>query len=346
MLQLSQRPLSSSAADAELFVGRATELDQVERAYRLSFNTLLLAERGAGTTTLVRHFQRVLEQQGVTTYYCDLAGRRTADEFIEALQRSLRGVRGPQRLDREFLDEILADHENEVEVNGPDTEWQLLRLGDGINGRPLFILDGAHDPTLIHTMFGRFRDQMWQLPFTWLVCGLRDFRTLYTQPPADAFFDAQVIVDGLTQSEVDDLLIRRLANPADREDAAARRILSALPQLAGSAAGNPRQVLAMAREIALGGDDTADEAEQLLLAATRIGRPAAMLVAELRGLGSASASDDELLSRLGWTRARATQVFKQLLEAGVVVSHHERQPGSAGRPRTVYRLNVGGGERE
>ena len=71
-----------------------------------------------------------------------------------------------------------------------------------------------------------------------------------------------------------------------------------------------------------------------------------MLVAELRGLGSASASDEVLLNRLGWTRARATLVFKQLLEAGVVVSSNERVPGSAGRPRTVYRLNTGGGGTE
>lgn len=343
MLHLTQRPLSASDVDASLFVGRVSELEHLQRAYRLSFNTLLLAERGAGTTTLVRHLERLLNTQGVRTCYCDVAGVTTANEFIATLQRSLRGVRGPQRLDRQFVDEIVADQEDEVVVSGPDTEWQILRLGDRIRDRPLFILDGAHDPSLIHTVCGRYRDQMWQLPFTWLICGLRDRRSGYVQPPADAFFDTQIVLGSLDEGEAEDLLLRRIDEPATREHDAAQRIRSCVSKLVDSANGNPRQLLAAAREVALGGDDTAAETERLLMAAADVGRPAAMLVAELRGLGSASASDEILLGRLGWTRARATQVFKQLLDAGVVVATSERQPGAAGRPRTVYRLNVSGG---
>lgn len=346
MLQLSQRPLSASDADAALFVGRTAELDQLQRAYRLSFNTLLLAERGAGTTSLVRQLQRILEADGVQTYYCDVSGLTTVEQFIAAVQRARQGVQGPEFVERDLYEDIVATHDNEIQIRRPDIEWQLLRLGDHIAPRPLFILDAAHDPTLIHTVFGRFRDQIWELPFTWLICGLRDRRSSYLQPPADAFFDALTLLTDLDDDQSEDLLLRRLDSATARESDSARRILHAASQVVGSAAGNPRRLLAAAREVALGDNDTADNSEQLLMAAAKIGRPAAMLVAELRDLGSASASDEELLSRLGWTRARATQVFKQLLEAGVVVSHHERQPGAAGRPRTVYRLNVGGSGRE
>jgi hypothetical protein len=64
-----------------------------------------------------------------------------------------------------------------------------------------------------------------------------------------------------------------------------------------------------------------------------------MLVAELESLGRASASDDELLNRLGWTRGRASQVFGQLEEAGIVTSSPLRGE-RGGRPRKVYELST------
>jgi DNA-binding MarR family transcriptional regulator len=66
-----------------------------------------------------------------------------------------------------------------------------------------------------------------------------------------------------------------------------------------------------------------------------LGRSAFMLMAELESLGPASASDKQLLQRLGWTRSRAVQVFRQLEEAGLVTS--ETVKGDSGRPRKVYR---------
>jgi predicted transcriptional regulator len=60
-----------------------------------------------------------------------------------------------------------------------------------------------------------------------------------------------------------------------------------------------------------------------------------MLLAELEARGAASASDEELLRSLGWTRPRAVQVFSELEEAGLVASETEKGP--TGRPRKVYR---------
>lgn len=60
MLQLSQRPLSGSDADRELFVDRTVELCHLERSAQLDFNVLVLGERGMGSTSLVRQHQRRL----------------------------------------------------------------------------------------------------------------------------------------------------------------------------------------------------------------------------------------------------------------------------------------------
>ena len=45
MLQISQRPLQATAADAALFVNRAAELEKLSRAVRHRFNSLVLGER-------------------------------------------------------------------------------------------------------------------------------------------------------------------------------------------------------------------------------------------------------------------------------------------------------------
>jgi hypothetical protein len=61
-----------------------------------------------------------------------------------------------------------------------------------------------------------------------------------------------------------------------------------------------------------------------------------MAMAELEALGSASASDEEFLRRLGWTRPRATQVLGALAERGLLAASDEQSPGGR-RPRRVYR---------
>ena len=61
-----------------------------------------------------------------------------------------------------------------------------------------------------------------------------------------------------------------------------------------------------------------------------------MAMHELEALGGASASDEEFLRRLGWTRARASQVLGELADAKLVTASDEQTP-AAGRPRRVFR---------
>jgi predicted ArsR family transcriptional regulator len=67
-----------------------------------------------------------------------------------------------------------------------------------------------------------------------------------------------------------------------------------------------------------------------------LGRAASMLYAELENSGPASASDDELLDRLGWSRQRAAQVLAELEQVGFVKG--EQRPGPTGRPRKVFAI--------
>ncbi|HSR22512.1 MAG TPA: hypothetical protein VLW53_03100, partial [Candidatus Eisenbacteria bacterium] len=102
--------------------------------------------------------------------------------------------------------------------------------------------------------------------------------------------------------------------------------------------GNPRRALDLARRL-LTDPQAAEALRHDVLhrreTVERLGAAAAMLLTELETSGPASASDPGLLARLGWTRARATQVLSRLEEAGLVEA--SAVPDGPGRPRKVYR---------
>ena len=61
---------------------------------------------------------------------------------------------------------------------------------------------------------------------------------------------------------------------------------------------------------------------------------AAALFTDLEASGPASASDPGLLARHGWTRSRAAQLLRELLDVRLVETTTVRN--GPGRPRTVY----------
>jgi hypothetical protein len=193
--------------------------------------------------------------------------------------------------------------------------------------RMVLLLDGLPG-TLAHTVFGRLRDELWQLPFSWIVAGDAQQRGTYLTPPADAFFDDVIELGPLTDVEQQALIAARGGND--------RRIQSLANMLRD---GNPRALLAVTRQ-ALEGDlsphQLIEARAQRETLVSRLGRAASMLVHELEGSGPASASDAELLRRMGWTRQRAAQVFAQLHEAGIVSASDQR--GRDGRVRKVFTL--------
>lgn len=327
MLQVSQRPLQATAVDAVLFVNRRPELEMLERSVRLGFNSLVLGERGAGKTSLLHQLERRLVEAGVDSRFVQVGGASEVEGVVELLHVAVHGRR------RDPTAKLLASFDGE---QGIAVDIAQLSPADGRH--LVMLLDSVASPEIVHGLFGRQRDEMWQLPITWVVSGNRGERRRYLEPPADSFFDAIVEVDELSVAEATELLRRRAQNAATHDPA--REVLLAVAAGLGQrvAPRTPRNLLAAAREVLLSDDDPTQWVTNqyaLQARASALSRSAGMLFTELMDLGPVSSSDKRLLDRLGWTRARASQVFSQLEDAGLVVVAEEA-PDGPGRPRKLY----------
>jgi energy-coupling factor transporter ATP-binding protein EcfA2 len=295
-------------------------------------NVLLSGPRGSGKTTLLRQVLLDLRNSDQPAVFVDGKLAVDAFSFLELIRFQLGEAPNlPQAL-RERYSQLFTPRPNLGEANA------LLDLIDSMKSpeeeprQTTLLVDGLPSPEVAHALFGRLRDELWQLPFNWIIAADGRERAALMEPPADAFFDRQINLGPMTGQEQLSLLERRvpLTNRGGLED------------LTEASQGNPRLLLALARDAFEGGeaieDLLADRARRETVAAN-LSRPASMLLAELENMGSASASDEELLKRMGWTRPRATQVFAELEQAGLVNSREEKGP--SGRPRKVYRPSDG-----
>lgn len=326
-MELSTRPLFDNAADRRLYVPRAEAGRVLENALH-GINTLVVGERGSGKTTLLRQTAWDLREADHPSVYVDAALADSASTFLQMVR--VEAGRAPTMVDA-LRD---ASRAPTAPVTGLGETGALLdlvrsmRAPAGESSKAVVFVDSLPSSEVAHTVFGRLRDELWQLPFTWVVAASPHERGDYLTPPADTFFENVVELAPLTAEQQRALVRARLGERAD-----------ALPSVEGIRHGNPRELLGILRQAAEGKVGPAD-----LMAAraerearvSRLGRSASMLVAELEASGPASASDPELLKRLGWTRQRAAQVFAQLEDAGVVHSYEQR--GDAGRARKVYDL--------
>ena len=321
---------------------------------------MLLGERGAGKTSCLRRLAYELRSQRQhRVEFVDGALVRTPEALLQLITERLVGpervrvlpddsltglaqrwggrwearpseaAKMLEHLDR-LRDELRPDEWTEPDKDAEGPLWDA-------SARTVVLLD-APAPGAAHTLFGRLRDELWTLPLIWVVATGLDDRGTIMKPPADAFFDETVLLRALTDLEAEDLLCRRLG------DAAARLPAGVVAAAAREANGSPRSLVAAARRRLQSPQPTADldaraaARDRAAAALADLGRPAAMLVAELdaRG-GSATASDAGLLDALGWSRPRAVQVLRQLEDAGLVTTSLERSSG-AGRPRKAFHL--------
>ena len=336
MLQLSQRPLSGSDADRGLFVDRTSELSHLERSAQLGFNVLVLGERGMGSTSLVRQHQRRLEDTGRPGYYVNGGWAEDTAELAAEICIAVEGPRPP----RYSSDPTVQYFASRRLIREGDDRLRGLRalskrVSESGGERPVVILDEMHQPALVHELFGRYRDDVWQMPFRWVVCGRASRRSQYLEPPADAFFDSVLTLDPLDTAASRDLLEARLSGADSTDDGATDRIVARRDLIIRQSEGNPRQLLAAARDVVLRTSEEASAADRVVASASELGATEGLAVRYLTRHGPTSASDPKLLEALDITRARATQVLRRLENADLVHASNEKAR-SPGRPRKLY----------
>lgn len=274
---------------------------------------MVVAESGAGLSSLLNQLAAKIEDDG----------------------REVARVRGNEADDVGVLIErivaTIAQSARETRGEGPSLAESLesLRELSAQHSGALVVVDELSGPTG-HELFGRMRDELWDLDLQWLVGVADSQQGVLLTPPADAFFETVDHLDPLSESDLVDLLTRR-----DPENELGGDLKQ---QIASTAAGNPARTLALARRVLV-----ADPEQRQAIAASdpiqaieaQLGEPAARLYAELLRHGPSGPSEQALLKRMSWSRPRAYQVFRDLEAARFVRSRSERS-GRAGRPRKVY----------
>src|SRR3954451_10124000 len=326
---LSSRPLMSNAADARYFVDRGEGLQRLEAAVERRLNAIVFGERGMGKTSLLQHLVFRARERDATEARLVYVDGSIADDALGGIElvRDERG-RAPD------LADVLGGRFNRgLHPREHASEAAMaLDLLRALRDAPpaTIVLDGLPSPESGHTLFGRLRDELWQLPYAWIVATDPAARRTLLTPPADAFFEVQLPLEPLSIDDQVEMLARRMPDPGID-----------LGRLVTGAEGNPRRLLALAREAVLepGGLDglLARRASRRERAA-ELGDPARRLLDALEDLGRpVSSSDPELLARMEWSRERALQVLRTLEQEGLVIDFQERQ--ARGAPRRLFSVN-------
>ncbi len=326
-MELSGRPLLDTKPDHELFAGREPELQQLLTSVARRLNVLLLGERGSGKTTLLRQLAYEIRARSPDEPPAFVDGNlaENAKLFLDLVRYRL-GLT-PAMLEPSPVEVRLGTMARRASIADTlELSKLVASLRDAADaGHRVVLVDELPARSIGQALFGRLRDELWQLPLTWVVAVAENEAGPLLSPPADAFFDVVLQLEPLSRDAQRSMLEARAGS-------AGRRIASQLDE------GNPRRLLGFAREALQGGARLSDLLQALSrrdAEVAKLGRAASMLMAELGSLGPTSASDEELLRRLGWTRSRAVQVLRELEKRGLVTTTTIK--GEAGRPRKLYR---------
>jgi energy-coupling factor transporter ATP-binding protein EcfA2 len=327
---LQNRPLYDNRADGRYFV-HPEQWDPLIKSIERGLNVLLSGPRGSGKTTLLRQIQMKLREGGETVVFADATAASDVFELLSRIRSAFPGGEpSPLVSGMQYAIGALGPRESPVAGASRAVAVQLDAIAS--EEPTTILLDASAAAEAVYDLFGRLRDQLWQQPHRWVVAiGENEVATVM-RPPADAFFDQAPTLEDWSVNGLAEMLHRRAR---DEEDA--------IPALVSSAAaageGNPRKAVRALGDAVVSGRSPGDrlyERGRLLERASDIGRAPGMLMAELLDREQASPSDEDLQATLGVSRARLTQMFRQLQNADLVVAGVAR-PDGPGRPRTVYR---------
>ena len=319
------RPLYDNRADRRLFV-EPNAWGPLMRAVTRGYNALLAGARGSGKTTLLRQAQLFLREQDQPVAFVDGTSASGVGDLVGRIRDALTGRPAPVSDSVALLKTAFADSSPPPGGHSQLLHGQLTALA--AVPKTVVLVDASGSADAVYGLFGRLRDALWQLPHSWVVAVDDHERPTALKPPADAFFDVIIDVEPMSSEDLGRLLELREPDAASRTR-----------DLVASAVGNPRAAIrALNDAVVYDREPLAGELGRaaLLDAASRLGRPHRMVMAELLERGQASPSDRALQTALGLSRARITQLLRELLERGLVSAATERADGP-GRPRTVYR---------
>jgi len=339
--ELSGRPLRDTRRDRALFVDREQTIDVTEKTLRNGGNVLLVGARGSGKSSLLRMVAHNLGEEERRRLVVDGRAAASTLDFLTLLRDQLGAwMTVPLGQAAATLASATAGmlQAPQVLLRPSPTDTQNL-LGElrafarslPAEGETIVLVDEMPSPESAHTLFGRLRDELWELPLVWLVAVDERDVGLYREPPADAFWQRVVTIPDLDPDAAAELLRRRLA-----EEQLAPAVVQ---QIVDAADGNPRRLIALAYDVVVEGADPTRlirRDREIQDRVKNLAEPAKRLLAEVEANGAASPSDQGLLKKLGWTRSRASQVFRELEKQGLVRALE--RPGSGGRPRRLYEV--------
>ena len=313
MLSLSQRPLSASDADHRLFVDRNSELDRVHRSLGLGLNVYVHGARGMGKTTFLHQVHR--SHPGA--YYCRIKDPEVFKGTLVELERvvgrrsGLAGVTGMTLTTAEAM---------EMYANAPP-EDQLVQILRQAVRQPsdepsrVVLLDDL-DREGRRGLFGRLRDELWELPIQWVVSGTEP----YLEAPVDTFFETVVELEHLQQETLRQMLCRRALTGTAEEQAVLRDIADSVST--SIAPCTPRRALSVARDIFLSDDSVgaSNLLEEMQQLRSELSESATRVLDGLMVHGPTHAGDEQLLAEVGVTRSRVVQLLAELETAGLVTA--------------------------
>ena len=121
----------------------------------------------------------------------------------------------------------------------PAPDGDLLQLVRTIGRAPasLLLLDEPPGGDEGHRIFGRLRDELWQLDHQWVVAASPDRASSLDRPPANAFFEVRLELGAIDQARQRTMLERRLPDVPS----------TAIEGLVGQVE-RPRELVRLARE--------------------------------------------------------------------------------------------------
>jgi hypothetical protein len=323
-VDLSGRPLVDTPLDQALFVDRAEELRRAVASTDRRSNVLITGAPGIGKTSLLHRLAHDLRGRGYRPTFVDAAPASSVQDLIDLIRWRLGNA--PVVVPIAEVPSQMAGQE--VVGEAARLTRLLASLGEGVDPdeRRVLLIDEPASGEIGHTLFGRLRDEVWQLPFVWVVAIDEHQRAALTRPPADAFFPVVLELKPLDPKDALDLLQKRLEGTP----------VPGLDRIVQIAQGSPRRLLALARDLVINeqpAEEILSQERKRAAVLDELGESASLLFSFLQEHGASSASDDDLLTAMGWTRARATQVLNSLEEAGLAAGRREK-----GGRRKLYEL--------